>query len=70
MTHPFKAQAKTGQAMAKSRGYADGGSTPSVQPITPTVADNFQRAIRNAGSDEESGRLANVALKRYGVKIK
>lgn len=69
MTHPFKAQAKTGQAMAKARGYAEGGSIP-VQPITPTVADNFQRAIRNAGSDEESGRLANVALKRYGVKIK
>src|SRR6267378_2079993 len=50
---------------------AEGGATtPSIKPVTPMVADNFQRAIRNSGSDEESDRLANVAMKRYGVKIK
>lgn len=45
---------------------ADGGR---IQPITPQVSDNFQRAIRNAGSDEESSRISNVAKKRYGVEV-
>lgn len=49
---------------------AGGGSTPSVQPITPQVAGNFQSAIRNAGSDDELSRIRNVAAKRYGVQIK
>jgi hypothetical protein len=44
--------------------YARGGK---VQPLTPQVADSLARAARNAGSDEETARINNVAEKRYGA---
>lgn len=43
---------------------ANGGK---IQPITINVRDRLERAIRNAGSDEESARIQNVMTKRYGI---